>query len=209
MSQIIFLCTWKSLKSALAKPPFQWDFIKVKQTPGFSKTQLCFSWRNVAAGLILLFCVHHRQNSTFRRTSQIHWKIHGLRSCKNKNKNLFFPRLKSLALNSPYIKKGLQAILMLTYEFEAVWKTRKCSLYIQRCALNIFYPTSNWYLGKTWVTLKENREKETTHFHTSGKSNHFWGTKRLIFFPLDLPRLALPHQWLPGSWLAMLWMGRP
>lgn len=39
---------------------------------------------------------------------------------KTKTKNLFFPRLKSLALNSPYIKKGPQAILMLTYEFEAV-----------------------------------------------------------------------------------------
>lgn len=39
---------------------------------------------------------------------------------QKKKKNLFFPRLKSLALNSPYNIKAPQAILMLTYEFEAI-----------------------------------------------------------------------------------------
>lgn len=53
-------------------------------------------------------------------------------------------------------------------------------------------PTANLeILEKIWMTLKKKKGRarfgHSAHFHTGGKSNHFGGSKRLIFFPLDLP----------------------
>lgn len=46
------------------------------------------------------------------------------------------------------------------------------------------------FLFKYWWHWKRKRRARfrcSAHFRTSGKSNHFRGTNRLIFFPLDLP----------------------
>lgn len=48
---------------------------------------------------------------------------------------------------------------------------------------NILEKKYRWH----WRRKRTEPLRHSTRLHTSGKSNHFWGTKRLIFFPLDLP----------------------
>lgn len=64
------------------------------------------------------------------------------------------------------------------------------------------------YMGDTEGEKGRRRLGHSTHFHTSGKSNHFWVTKWLIFFPVRSPRLALHISGsLARDWLCSEWEG--
>lgn len=80
---------------------------------------------------------------------------------------------------------------LVTGSFQRQSKPQRkvCRLYIQGCLLhNSTQHQTNILEKYGWHWRRERRVRlgHRAHFHTSGKSNHFWGTKRLIFFPLNL-----------------------
>lgn len=90
-----------------------------------------------------------------------------------------------------------------------VWPSHTIILCIIQVTIKLIFGKKN--MGDTEGEKGRGRLGHNTHFHTSGKSNHFWSTKWLIFFPVRSPRLvlhisgSLDCDWLCSEWESHNW----